>query len=326
MEGRSKKIVGVILLYWITSISIVFLNKHLLSGRFGKHDLSIFVAWFQCLVSVVVLFIAKSVTRYVSIPSIDLGILLNSDVLLLSINFVASLTLNNLMLKHVAVAFYQVARSFTLIFTIILSVFMLKKGIKCLTLFSCFLVICGFFVSVEEEEQSGTLSIWGIIYGILSSLSAAFCAIYFRKVDEVMNGSPIKIAYYNNVNSFFIFLPLVVSTNQLAYVFSSDIIYDYFFWLYLFLSGLMSLTIGWASALQIQYTSPVTHHISINAKSVAQTLLAIMYYREVKTFWWWVGNMLVMLGIMSYAFFKMKEEKSIPKSFTKKPLEKAAIF
>ncbi|ESO85183.1 hypothetical protein LOTGIDRAFT_221416 [Lottia gigantea] len=317
MLNRKSKVLVVVPLYWIVSISIVFVNKHLLNNN-NKQDLSIFIAWFQCLVSVLTLFLLKLVMPG-KVPPLEIPTLLHSDMLSLSFNFVASLTLNNLMLKHISVAFYQIGRSFTLIFTIILSVCMLHKHLKITTLIPCVCIILGFFISVGEEEESGTVSIWGIIYGILSSLSAAYCAIYFRKVEGITNGSAVKIAYYNNVNSFIIFLPLVISTNQLSNVFHSTLIYDKYFWMCLGLSGVMSLTMGWVSALQIQYTSPVTHHISINAKSVAQTVIAIILYKESKSLVWWTGNLLVMSGILSYAWlnFQEREEPILLKSSPK---------
>jgi GDP-fucose transporter C1 len=77
---------------------------------------------------------------------------------------VARLAKNNLMLKHIGVAFYQVARSSTLIFTIVLSRILLQKDITYQAMIACFLVTCGFFVGIDQEDASGTL-IFGRLTG-----------------------------------------------------------------------------------------------------------------------------------------------------------------
>ncbi|XP_033763939.1 GDP-fucose transporter 1-like [Pecten maximus] len=312
-QRSTQQIALVIALYWIVSISMVFINKHILSGSYGINDLSIFVAWYQSLSAV---FLIKLVTWLsghlrlgLTLPSLDIHALLNSDMLKLSFAFVIGLTFNNLMLKHIGVAFYQVARSFTLIFTIILSFCVLKKYVPILGIASCALVIMGFVIGIDQEDNAGTLSIWGMIYGIFASLANAVCGIYFKRVEMVLDGDSLKQAYYNNVNSIWIFLPLVISSGQAQQVLSSDLMTNASFWMFLTFSGFLSLSIGWVSALQVKYTSPVTHHISINAKSVAQTMLAIMFYHEYKTLMWWCGNLLVILGIFLYAYTKMNESQ-----------------
>jgi GDP-fucose transporter C1 len=179
---------------------------------------------------------------------------------------------------------------------------------------ACFLVTCGFFVGIDQEDASGTLSVWGIIYGILASLATALAGIYIKRVQPVVDGDSFKQAYYNNINSCLIFFPLVYSTGQLQQVMLSEYIFQPSFWLCLTLSGALSLSIGWVSVLQIKHTSPTTHHISNNAKSVVQTILAIMYFNEDKTFLWWCGNFLVIFGVMYYTYGKINEriEAKIP--------------
>ncbi|KAK3104933.1 hypothetical protein FSP39_013449, partial [Pinctada imbricata] len=308
------QVVVVIALYWTVSISMVFVNKYILGGRFGNEDLSIFVAWYQSLSAIgfiQLLHVGSKMMRLnVPVPKIDLHVLLHADVLKLSLSFILSLTFNNLMLKHIDVAFYQVARSFTLIFTVILSSMMLKKPVTYRGMLACLLVICGFFIGIDQENGSGTLKVWGIVYGILASLSAAVCGIYFKQAEMACDRESLKQAYYNNINSCVMFMPLVFSTGQLHQVLASDNSTTVIFWIFLTISGFLSLTIGWVSALQIKFTSPVTHHISINAKSVMQTLIAVIFNNEPKTLMWWFGNLLVVTGLGLYAYSKFIENSS----------------
>lgn len=50
-------------------------------------------------------------------------------------------------------------------------------------------------------------------------------------------------------------------------------LYEPMFWLATSASGVLGFLIAWASTRQIEYTSPITHHISNNTKSILQVSL-----------------------------------------------------
>lgn len=54
-------------------------------------------------------------------------------------------------------------------------------------------------------------------------------------------------------------------------------------------------------------TSPLTHNISGTAKAAAQTVLATQINAEVKSFWWWTSNAVVLFGSAAYARVKQLE-------------------
>lgn len=56
-----------------------------------------------------------------------------------------------------------------------------------------------------------------------------------------------------------------------------------------------------------QVTSPLTHNISGTAKAAAQTVLATQINAEVKSFWWWTSNAVVLFGSAAYARVKQLE-------------------
>lgn len=307
-------IVGVVILYWCISISMVFLNKHILSGTFGDEELTIFSAWYQSMTAVgFILSIRYGFVKCgvnVKVPKIEPSQLYSKTMLILSMSSVCGLTFNNLMLKHIGVAFYQVARSFTIIFTIGLSASVLGRQLTLRAVVSCLLVVCGFFVGIDQEDVSGTLSVFGVIYGLLASFSAAVAGILFRKAESLLDSDSLKLAYYNNINCMVIFLPLVLGSGQFTAILHSDLIYQPKFWLILTGTGCLSLAIGWVSALQIKYTSPIAHHLSINAKSVVQTVLAVVIYSESKTLYWWLGNLLVVAGVLMYTLTKIIQDSN----------------
>jgi GDP-fucose transporter C1 len=291
---------------------MVFLNKTILSGAFGEEELTIFSAWFQSMVAVgFILCIRFGFAKcgvQAKVPKVDPNQLYSRTMLMLSMSSVCGLTFNNLMLKHIGVAFYQVARSFTIIFTIGLSALVLGRGLTLRAVISCFLVVCGFFIGIDQEDVSGTLSVFGVIYGILASLSAAVSGILFKKAETLLDGDSLKLAYYNNLNCMVIFLPLCLGSGQFYSVLNSDLIYQPKFWFILIITGCLSLAIGWVSALQIKYTSPIAHHLSINAKSVMQTVLAVLFYHESKTLYWWLGNFFVVAGVLMYTLTKIFQD------------------
>ena len=57
-------------------------------------------------------------------------------------------------------------------------------------------------------------------------------------------------------------------------------------------------------------TSPLTHNISGTAKAAAQTVLATHVNAEIKSFWWWVSNAVVLIGSALYARVRQLEMKS----------------
>jgi len=54
---QASRIINVVLTYWLVSISMVFFNKWLVGGYGGSNDhgedVSIFIAWSQCVVCVI---------------------------------------------------------------------------------------------------------------------------------------------------------------------------------------------------------------------------------------------------------------------------------
>jgi len=265
----------------------------------------VFIAWAQCLFSVATVLVATAVKRFL-IPhtpwlSIPLMTFLHRDILAMTFTFIGVVILNNLLLKHIGVAFYQVARSSTLIFTVIFSRVFLRVQVSPQVVVSCALIVVGFVVSVDQEMLINSLSWLSISYGVLASVSAALSGIFTKRVDRLVKGNSLEISLTNNINSIVLLFPLVISTGQLQFTMSSSYYIDQAMWLRLAVTGVLSLLVGWASIKVISLTSPVTHNMSINAKSLLQTFIAVVVQGESKTMAWWVGNLLVVLGLINYS-------------------------
>ena len=75
------------------------------------------------------------------------------------------------------------------------------------------------------------------------------------------------------------------------------------------LSGLFGFLIQFSSVLQIKLTSPLTHNISGTVKSCVQTVIAVIYYNQMKSFLWWLSNLLVIVGSLAYTRLRQIEMK-----------------
>ncbi|XP_013068827.2 GDP-fucose transporter 1-like [Biomphalaria glabrata] len=305
------KVASVVTAYWVISISMVFMNKYLLSSDDLKLDAPLFVTWFQCIVTFLLCILlslgSQFVPKYVSFPGVKIELKLLRATLPLSIIFVCMITFNNLCLKYIGVAFYFVGRSLTTVFNVVFTYFMLQQTTSGKALACCGIIIAGFFMGVDQEGASGTLSIVGVIYGVLASASVALNAIYTKKVLPLVDNNVWRLTYYNNINASILFIPLMIMFGEVGEVVRFPLLSSITFWNWMIMSGVFGFAIGYVTGLQIQVTSPLTHNISGTAKACAQTILACIYYHDIKTNLWWVSNMVVLFGSAGYTEVKRRE-------------------
>jgi len=282
--SKYLRVFGVVALYWSVSISMVFLNKYLLKSDSLQLNAPLFVTWYQCIVTVALSllfsYISKKKPNLVKFPSLTtFDAKLSREVLSLSVVFVAMITFNNLCLREVGVAFYTVSRSLVTIFSLIFTFLILGKTTTFRAICCCAVVLGGFFLGVKQESL-GEMSVIGVIYGVIASACVALNAIYIKKFLPLMDGNVWKLAYYNNLNASFIFLPMILIT-ELGELMSFDKLFEFYFWLSMTVTGCMGFCMGFVVGLEIKFTTPVTHTISGVAKACFQTVIAVLWYSEV---------------------------------------------
>ncbi|XP_063044882.1 GDP-fucose transporter 1 isoform X2 [Engraulis encrasicolus] len=312
--GRSLKIAFVVALYWFISITMVFLNNYLLDNK--DLDAPLFVTFFQCLVTVglcrLMYFLSTLFPGKIDFPSMKFDLKVSREVLPLSIVFIAMITFNNLCLKHLGVAFYTVGRSLSTVFNVIFSYTILKQTTSFKALLCCGVILGGFWLGVDQEGASGSLSWTGVFFGLLASASVSLNAIYTKKVMPVVDGSIWKLSFYNNLNACVLFLPLIVVFGELGSLFHFSRLGDPQFWGMMTVGGVFGFAIGYVTGLQIKFTSPLTHNVSGTAKACAQTVIAVVYNQSSKSFLWWTSNMMVLGGSSGYTWVKGMEMKKAP--------------
>jgi GDP-fucose transporter C1 len=314
--NRATRIGMVIALYWAVSISMVFLNKYLLSSPDLRLDAPLFITWFQCFVAVVACWVLPALRPlhpfFEMFPRFEVKLDVAVKCLPLSAVFVGMIAFNNLCLKEIGVSFYNVGRSLTTIWNVLLTYLMLGQKTSPKALLCCMFLVMGFILGVDQEGEIGDLSIRGVVYGVLASLFVALNAIYVKKILPIVEGDSWKLTLYNNLNAFFLFVPLMLMANEHQMLAEFDKLGSVYFWAMMTLGGFFGVAIGLVTMLQIKYTSPLTHNISGTAKACAQTVIAVWANAEVKSGLWWVSNLLVLLASGAYTHVRSQEMQQKP--------------
>ncbi|KAK1335711.1 hypothetical protein QTO34_003504 [Cnephaeus nilssonii] len=317
---RALQIALVVFLYWVTSISMVFLNKYLLDSPSLQLDTPIFVTFYQCLVTTLLCkglsTLAACCPGAMEFPTLRLDLRVARSVLPLSVVFICMITFNNLCLKYVGVAFYNVGRSLTTVFNVLLSYLLLKQTTSFYALLTCGIIIGG---------GRGYPVLDGTLFGVLASLCVSLNAIYTKKVLPAVDGSIWRLTFYNNVNACVLFLPLLLLLGELQALLHFAQLGSAHFWGMMTLGGLFGFAIGYVTGLQIKFTSPLTHNVSGTAKACAQTVLAVLYYEETKSFLWWTSNMMVLGGSSAYTWVRGWEMKKVQEEPSPKDEEKSSM-
>jgi solute carrier family 35 (GDP-fucose transporter), member C1 len=331
-EHTHTYIASVVALYWFVSISMVYLNKALMSSPGMSIPAPLFVTWFQCVVTAIICYVCGEVASHMQkksysslsqtdtdqdttkqsnfwtqFPRAEYRVNTGRRVFPLSLVFVGMITFNNICLKWVEVSFYNVARSLTIVFNVILSKFMLGSTTSSTTMACLGIVIAGFFIGSHGELN---FSFWGTLSGVFSSLFVSLNSIYTKKVLPVVDNDHWRLTYYNNINACVMFLPLMlVFEHEPIYQALNMQFFSGLFWFAMLVAGFFGFAIGIVTVLQIKATSPLTHNISGTAKAAVQSMLAFYIWGNPYTFLGILGIFTVLGGSLLYTVVKMNEGK-----------------
>lgn len=110
-------VASVVAAYWVVSISMVYLNKLLLTNTDATIAAPLFVTWYQCVVTCVICIVLGNMgekTRAAGggsfldeFPKVKYNLSVGMSVLPLSLIFVGMITFNNLCLQYVEVSFCE---------------------------------------------------------------------------------------------------------------------------------------------------------------------------------------------------------------------------
>jgi GDP-fucose transporter C1 len=306
--NKIEEIFSVICTYFIISISLVFLNKKLLSDLNTSIPIHLFIAFFQCFVTFLIIIILSiiGVLNYQKVKPWSIQLYLIVKILPLSICFVLMIFLNNLCLRYVEVSFYNIARSLTIVFNVILTYFILHEKTSNKTILCLIIIIIGFFVGSEGEIN---FSLQGTIFGVLSSIFVSGNAILTKKVMLDFDNNICKIQYYNSIISSLLFLLTSILQQEYITILNFwEIFTSFQFWLVMFISSIFGFLIGIVTILQINMTSPLTHNIIATVKSTFQTILAHIIFQNSYTINSIIGIVFVFIGSCMYTYIRYKQK------------------
>jgi len=339
-------IASVVGTYWVVSISMVYLNKVLMSNEGVSINAPLFVTWFQCIVTAFICWGAGKCGQrqaysnalsnstndddeesnkdenqgrklinnnaqapkpsfFSQFPAAEYTWEVGRRIFPLSVIFVCMITFNNLCLKWVEVSFYNVARSFTIVFNVFFSFVLLKMTSSCKTVACLGVVIIGFLIGSVGEIN---FSMRGTVAGLLSSLFVSLNSIFTKKLLPVVDDNHWRLTFYNNVNASLLFIPLMIYFEKDVIITAiDDQLVSATFWSAMCVAGFFGFSIGIVTVLQIKATSPLTHNISGTAKAAVQSMMAFYIWGNEATVLGVLGIFTVLGGSLLYTYVKMEE-------------------
>ena len=146
----------------------------------------------------------------------------------------------------------------------------------------------------------------------MASVCNALYTIYTKQVMPVMENNVLKLQTYNNIHASVFLVLLLAATGELSSLRDPTLWISLWSWATLLLSGGLGLAVGYVAALQILVTSPLTHNISIAAKTCMQTIIVYVVFSESKSWLWWTGTALGLGGSFVYAYQRVIEMNGEP--------------
>jgi GDP-fucose transporter C1 len=236
----------------------------------------------------------------------------------LTLVYVGMLVFNNLCLNYVDVHLYQIARSLTICFTVILAYFILGEKTSMTAIGACFIVFVGYVTGAlgevfgnQAEESVMSFSWYGLGFGLLSSVFVALNGIMVKSKLSVVQNNHWILLIYNTVLAIVFLFPLTVITGEIHEAIKVPFLNEPVFWLNMTITAICGYLINIAFFLQINYTSPLTNTISGTAKACLQTLLGVVLFRTPITFVGFVGTVVSIAGSTFYSRVKFLENQAL---------------
>ncbi|KAJ3568044.1 hypothetical protein NP233_g5975 [Leucocoprinus birnbaumii] len=316
MDRKTMQVAGVVTFYMSAALTMVFVNKEVLSN---SPELPLLFLLIQLLIAVVLLHVGAFLTPRIEIPTIDRDVA-KKLVPVVSVNIIG-LVFNTLCLREVEATFFQIARGLVLPLTITVSSMHTRKAPTAKVIVAAVIVTMGFALGVAPAKNLPTKAIpsnISLVYGVLSSLFIAIHAVLIKISLPYCNNSTIQLAWWTNAGSAVMLLPFVIFNGEFAKIwdkYSNDATWDFsvFLWGSL-VTGVFGFLLCIAGLLSIKVTSPITHMFSSAAKSGLQTLIGVMKNKDVLNAQRSISILVILIGTMYYTWIKSNEAPPKPET------------
>ena len=317
-DKKSRIIALVVCFYYFTSISLVISNKVVLKGSSLPYPF--FITWIQLVLAFlcfVFLDVLKEYFSFLSIfPPLTIDWRIVGQVLPMTTVFILMVTTNNLCLQYVQLSFYQVARSLSILFSLILSRVLFSERTSWKAACTSLIIMVGFALGSWGEVPS-QFSLAGLLFGVLSSFFVALNSILVKSVGEkTFNNDQWMLMYYNTCLAIPLLLLLTLIKGELYEALPMVFSLPLSTYLSLLVTGLLGFLINIAISLQIKYTSPLTNNVSGTFKGVFQIVISVIWFDNEITALNALGSVLVLVGSGMYSHVRYTEmhNKEVAKS------------
>ena len=130
----------------------------------------------------------------------------------------------------------------------------LKQSTSWQVLICCGVIVGGFLLGLKEEDKSiqgASVSMVGVISGVLASLCVALYAIFTKRVLPLVGDNIWRLQFYNNLNAV-VLLGVAVLFAERSRLYEFEHWTQLYFWFLMLMAGLFGIAIGYVTSLQIQ--------------------------------------------------------------------------
>jgi len=320
---KATRITGIVVFYWLVSMSLVFVNKWVMKHFDFPYPL--FITWIQLLVAqffiIVTSFLSTSCGGMFAPLEWDWEIA--KKVMPLTVVWLLMMASSNICLQYTEVTFYQVARALTIFWSILFQTWefpdlVLTTSAKA----ACFVVFVG-FVCGSIGEVNFELTGW--LAGVISSIFVAYYNNSIKKALVFVGDSSWRLMIYNTSLAIVFFIPFL-------YIFGELVFFDEVankklnpaVWQGIVGSGVLGYLINVAIFLQMKLTSPLTGTISGTVKGVLQVLFGWLLFRNPISPTNGVGIVLVVGGSSWYSYIqyqRLVEKEKLKEAQKEKDIE-----
>ncbi|KAF8641016.1 hypothetical protein AX17_000661 [Amanita inopinata Kibby_2008] len=305
---QTMQVASVVLFYMTAALVMVFVNKAVLNNT---PDLPLLFLFVQLIIAVVLLHVSALISRRIELPTFDKAVA--RKLLPVVLVNVIGLAFNTLCLRDVEATFFQIARGMVLPLTILVSSIHTRVIPSSRVLAAAAVVTLGFILGITPNPSvpvDAAPSLLSLFYGFLSSLFIAIHAVLIKTSLPYCNNSTIQLAWWTNVGSALFILPFVILRREVFLLQemagSSEWDWHIFLWGCL-VTGFFGFLLCIAGLLSIKVTSPITHMFSSGARSVLQTVLGVMIFKDIINVNRAASIFVILLGTMYYTWIKSRE-------------------
>ncbi|XP_012217114.1 solute carrier family 35 member E3-like [Linepithema humile] len=299
----NKKVVVAfyLLLNVIFSIVIVLLNKWLyIHTRFPNITLS--------MIHFVITFIGLIICEKLDVFCVkDIDI---KQMILIAMTFCGFVVLTNLSLAHNTVGTYQMAKMLTTPCVIVMQIIFYKKRFSMLVKLTLIPITLGVIINFYYDIQ---FNIIGTIYATLGVLVTSLYQVMVNRKQREFQMDPMQLLFYQAPLSAVMLLIVVPILEPVGQTFTHN-------WSLLdvtmvVFSGVVAFFVNLTSYWIIGKTSPLTYNMVGHSKFCLLLLGGAMLFHETLAINQVIGITLTLMGIVSYAHVKIKDNQVIAPQF-----------